>query len=89
VITYFLLNDESRRYIAAGVDQVKMPFDWADSCCRVANLEVPELATAHDETRIRQYTAEGQFAVADIVFGNWCGRPTLLGLQDMMVLIKT
>jgi len=88
VITYFLLNDESRRYVAAGLDQVKMPCDWDDPLCKVANLEVPEAATAHDEARIRQYTGEAGLAVAEIVFGNWCGRPSLLGLQDMMLLIK-
>lgn len=88
VITYFLLNDESRGHIAAGRDQVKMPFDWDDPLCRVTNLEVPEHATAHDEARIRAYTAEAGLSVSEMVFGNWCGRPSLLGLQDVMVVIK-
>jgi ubiquinone/menaquinone biosynthesis C-methylase UbiE len=90
VITYFLLNDESRRLVMRDQDEVKMRFDWnGDPLCRVANLEVPEHAIAHDETRIRAFTAGSGFTVSEIVFGNWCGRPSVLGLQDLMILIKS
>jgi SAM-dependent methyltransferase len=89
VITYFLLNDESRALAARDVDVVKMKVDWdGDPLCRVANLEVPEHATAHDESRIRAFTAEAGFSVGEITFGNWCGRPGA-GLQDVMVLTRT
>jgi SAM-dependent methyltransferase len=89
VITYFLLNDESRALVAQDRDEVKMKVDWdGDPLCRVANLEVPEHATAHDETRIRAFTAEAGFTVNEITFGNWCGRPALLGLQDVMIVTK-
>jgi SAM-dependent methyltransferase len=89
VITYFLLNDESRRLVAENRDEVKMRLEWdGDPLCRVADLEVPEHATAHDEARVRAYTAEAGFTTNEIVFGNWCGRPSLLGLQDAMVLTR-
>ena len=89
LVTYFLLNDESRRLVARNQDEVKMRFDWdGDPLCRVANLEVPEHAIAHDEGRIRAFTADSGLTVSEIVFGNWCGRPSLLGLQDLMILLK-
>jgi ubiquinone/menaquinone biosynthesis C-methylase UbiE len=90
VITYFLLNDESREQIRRDRDEVKMRTDWeGDPLCRVANPEVPEIATAHDEGRIRAYTAEAGFTVLEMSFGNWCGRPSLLGLQDVVVITKS
>ena len=75
VITYFLLNDESRALVADDRDEVKMRFEWeGDPLCRVANLDVPEHATAHDEGRIRAFTAAAGFTVNEITYGNWCGR---------------
>lgn len=90
IITYFLLNDESRRFVALDRDEVKMRSDWEnDPGCRVASVVVPEQATAHEESRIRSFTADAGFTVSEIVYGNWCGRPSLLGLQDVMVLIRS
>ena len=89
VTTYFLLNDESRSFMDRGMDEIKMRFDWeGDTRCRVANPHVPEEVTAHDEARIRSYAAEAGFSVFEMTFGNWCGRPSLLGLQDLVILIK-
>jgi SAM-dependent methyltransferase len=89
VTTYFLLNEESRSFVDRGKDEIKMRFDWeGDSRCRVANPQVPEEATAHDEARIRSYAGEAGFSVFEMTFGNWCGRPSLLGLQDLVILIK-
>lgn len=89
VITFFLLNEESRAFVADDKDIVKMRTPWHDDpLCRVANPALPEEATAHDEARMRAYVAEAGFTVSEIVFGNWCGRPSLLGLQDVMVLLR-
>jgi len=88
-ISCFLLNDESPALVAKDADVVKMKVDWdGDPLYRVANLEVPEHATAHDEARVRAYTAEAGFSVGEITFGNWCGRPSG-GLQDYTVLTRT
>jgi hypothetical protein len=27
-------------------------------------------------------------SAVEITFGNWCGRPSLLGLQDMIIALK-
>jgi SAM-dependent methyltransferase len=90
VITYFLLNDESRALVARDRDEVKMKLDWdGDPLCRVANLDVPEHAIAHDEGRVRDFTAAAGFTLNEITYGNWCGRPALLGLQDVMIISKS
>jgi SAM-dependent methyltransferase len=42
LITYFLLNEESRAFVAKDMDVVKMRMEWdGDPSCRVADLEVP------------------------------------------------
>jgi SAM-dependent methyltransferase len=89
VITYFLLNREAQRFIDGGLASVPMPFDHGgDALCRVANPDVPEQAIAHDEQRVRAFYAEANLAPCEIVFGNWSGRPSLLGLQDLIIAFK-
>jgi SAM-dependent methyltransferase len=89
VITYFLLNEESRRFMAAGRDQMSLTHEFeGDPLCRVANPDVPESVIAHDERRIRQYYAEAGFSLCEMTLGDWCGRPTLLGLQDVVIAIR-
>ena len=89
IITYFLLNSESRRFMDAGLDKMLLKHVYeADPLCRVANLDVPEHVVAHDEKRIREYYAEVGFSPCDLTFGDWCGRPALIGLQDLVIAVK-
>jgi SAM-dependent methyltransferase len=89
VISYFLLNDESRRYIARGADKMGLVHELeGDRLCRIANLEVPEAVVAHDEARIRGMYADAGMSLSEVVYGDWCGRQSLLGLQDFIVGIK-
>ena len=69
---------------------LKRPFEYeGDPLCRIANPEVPEAVTAHDEARIRAFYAEVGMQAVELSFGDWCGRPTLLGHQDLIVAIKS
>ena len=89
-ISYFLLNPESRLLIEQGRDVHRLTFEYeGDSLCRVANPEIPEAVTAHDEARIRAFYAEVGMQAVELSFGDWCGRPTLLGHQDLIVAQKT
>ena len=89
VITYFLLNDESRRFISRGMAQIAFKSDYpGDALCRVLKEETPEWAVAHDEQRIRQFHNEAGLSTLQVSFGNWCGRRATLGLQDMIIAIK-
>jgi hypothetical protein len=40
------------------------------------------------ERRIREYYAETGCSVVHLEFGNWCGRSSILGLQDVVIAIK-
>jgi SAM-dependent methyltransferase len=89
VITYFLLNGESRRFIERGLDAHRLTFEYAgDPLCRIANPEIPEGVVAHEERRIREYYAEVGCSVLELAFGNWCGRTSLLGHQDLVIAVK-
>jgi hypothetical protein len=58
------------------MDVVKMKVDRnGEPLCRVANVAVPEHATAHEEARVRAHIAKTGFSVGESTFGNWCGRP--------------
>jgi SAM-dependent methyltransferase len=89
VITYFLLNDESRRFIERGLDAHRLTFEYAgDPLCRIANPKMPESAVAHEERRVRAYYAEVGCSVLEVAFGNWCGRSSQLGHQDLVIAVK-
>lgn len=89
VITYFLLNDESRQLNDAGAGTIPMRHVYAgDPQCLLRNAEVPEAATGHDERRIRNWYLDVGMSTVDVAFGNWCGRPSLLGLQDVVISMK-
>lgn len=89
IVTFFLLNDESRGSIRAGKASLAIDVEYGgDPLCRVLNLESPEFAVAHDEQRVRRWHTEAGFSLAEIAYGNWCGRQSLLGLQDLIVAIK-
>ena len=89
MITYFLLNKESQRFLARGLGTFSLKFDWdGDPLCKVESLELPESVVAHDEQRIRDFYSEFGFSVIECAFGNWCGRTALLGFQDLIVAAR-
>jgi len=89
VVTYFLLNAESRRFVDQNLDVHGLKFEYGgDPLCRVADPEHPERVVAHDEQRIRDGYGQVGCTLQEIAFGNWCGRPSLLGHQDLIIAIK-
>ncbi len=89
VITYFLLNDEARRFVASGKSAFPLPFDYqGDPLCRIADPKLPELIVAHDEARIRACYADTGMSLWEVQYGNWCGRKSAGGLQDVIVAVK-
>jgi ubiquinone/menaquinone biosynthesis C-methylase UbiE len=89
VITYFLLNDESRRLIGQGMDAFQLNLTPAiDSSHLIAKPDAPEFVVAHDEDRIRNYYAQTGCSIVDLELGNWCGRASSLGHQDLVIAVK-
>jgi SAM-dependent methyltransferase len=94
VITWFLLNDESRRALedqrdvrrnsANNAQESSFPHDLG--VCRVANRAAPEAVVAYDERFVREaYERSGLEVDEPIRYGSWIGREGTLMNQDVVV----
>jgi SAM-dependent methyltransferase len=83
IVTYFLLNEDSRRRIAAGESYFSFPA--GDGAARFENPDDPEATVAYDESFVRDlHTASGS-PVESVHGGYWCGRTDYLTWQDVVV----
>ncbi len=89
VITFFLLNPESRSCLQSGSST--MQFDHAhDMNCRLMSADVPERAVAYEEVFIRSLMGQSSLSLAEVYYGNWSGRKDLLAAQqDVMIFVRT
>jgi SAM-dependent methyltransferase len=87
LITYFLVNDESRPLIDAGKGLYNFPDRLPRG--RTLNRARPEEAIAFDESDIRDvYRRNGLQIVEPIHHGWWCGREGGTSLQDIVIARK-
>ncbi len=87
LITYFLLNDESRGLIEAGKNPIPMEYRTAEFWAR--NRHVPEEAIAFDEAHIRGLYAKYGLRIEEpIRYGIWSGRTGAADWQDIVVAAK-
>jgi SAM-dependent methyltransferase len=87
LISYFLLNDESRDCLRRGLGTVKFPF--VDDNCLISSRKHPEGAVGFDEQFIRDNFAVCGLEILDpIRYGNWCGRKLLYSYQDIVFATK-
>jgi len=88
LITFFLLNDESRHLIRTG----RSNFDFKHKIegCLTVDANEPEFALAYNENIVRGLFARYQLQIIEpIHFGSWCERATFLDFQDIIVAEKT
>jgi SAM-dependent methyltransferase len=86
LISYFLLNDQSRRFIASG--RSSLPFGAVQSGYATISPEMPERAVAFDEEFvIARYQSVG-LRIVRIDRGSWCGREKFLSYQDLILAEK-
>jgi SAM-dependent methyltransferase len=85
-ITWFLLNEESKRLI----DEGRSSFDLRFSVdgCRTINKSVPEEMIAYEEERVLDFYSRRGFVDTKIAYGEWCGRSAFLSFQDICVAGK-
>lgn len=89
VVTFFLLNPESRRRIEVGLNTIKVPHRYGSDDCRVADITSPETTVAHDEVRVRGLFDRNRLSITDVTYGFWCGRQEFFGcLQDVIIAMK-
>ena len=83
IVTYFLLNDDSRRRIAAG--ESYFSFSTGSGVARFEDAGDPEAVVAYDESFVRgRHTASG-LPVESVRGGYWCGRSDYLTWQDIVI----
>jgi SAM-dependent methyltransferase len=89
VITYFLLNPESKRRIEAGMHKIEIPYDHESGRCRIADMDTPEAIVAYDEAYIRSLYEKHGLSITEVTFGFWCGRAEFLNAQqDVVIAVK-
>ncbi len=87
LVTYFLLNEESRRAISGGESQLEFKYD-AGGCLSISQ-EAPESAVAYDEEAILSLYRRMTLALdGPIRYGSWCGRRDARRFQDVIVARK-
>jgi SAM-dependent methyltransferase len=86
LLTFFLVNDQSRSGIAAG--RSNLPFQPSSDGTWVKDQAVPEVAIAYEEITVRRLLREhGLRVVEPIRFGSWCGRADCYrgSFQDLVI----
>jgi len=78
LVTFFLLNDESRRLIAEG--KTSLGFLDPHDHVSVVDVDVPEEAVAYDERWVRE-----RLEPVQVRYGSWCGREEFTSFQDIVV----
>jgi ubiquinone/menaquinone biosynthesis C-methylase UbiE len=87
MISFFLLNEESKGMLSQGMATVKLPYAAKD--CLIGDKKFPEGAVAFEESFIRQhYATQGLEIMEPIHYGSWCGRKCLVSYQDIIVAVK-
>ena len=83
LISYFLLNEDSRRLIAAG--KSSLPFGPVQSDYATISPDLPERAIAFHEPFVRAAYEKAGLRIERIEYGSWCGRENPLSYQDLIV----
>jgi ubiquinone/menaquinone biosynthesis C-methylase UbiE len=87
LISFFLLNEESKGLLSQGLSKVAFPYALQD--CRIEDKNFPEGAVGFEESFIRQHFAAQNLEIIEpIRHGSWCGRKCLVSFQDLIVAVK-
>jgi len=83
LLTFFLLDGESRAAIAAG--SAGLPFLDADGQVAVVSEELPEEAVAYDRAWVAAALERHGLALAATDAGSWTGREDARSFEDVVV----
>ena len=86
LVTWFLLNAESRALIAA--NRAELSFVYQIDGCLITNKDVPEEAIAHPQELVEGMYASAGLSLAPVRYGAWCGRTAFLSYQDICVATR-
>jgi SAM-dependent methyltransferase len=87
LISFFVLNEESKGLLSQGMSKVKLPYAAQD--CLIGDQKFPEGAVGFEESFLRRhFTAQNLEIIEPIRYGRWCGRKSLVSFQDIIVAVK-
>lgn len=85
--TFFLLNEEQRRFAADARNQLK--FDFGDREWRYVYENSPESASAYAEDYVLSLLAKHNLSLQTAAcYGSWSGRKNGLSFQDLLIIRK-
>ena len=90
-ITFFLLNNESRKQIRDGKSTQNFRYTFKHNKEEYLTIDKanPEAAVAFDERFVRDlYERTNLVIVEPIYYGSWCGRSDFLDYQDIIIAHK-
>lgn len=86
IITFFLLNSESKRLIELDKSRLNFRYEISDNC-KTNNSKVPEDAIAYEEKFVLSLINKYQLVIDQpIYYGSWCGREQFLSFQDLVLI---
>lgn len=89
LITWFILDEESRRLIRMG--KSKLNFAYKFENCLTTNHKIPEDAIAYDLEEIKRNYEKNGLLIDDIYFGGWSSRKNITQVitsQDIIIARK-
>lgn len=87
LITFFLLNEDSRRLIAEG--RSSLEFKYEIDGCLILEEDKPEASVAYDEAYVLRLFSDCKLRIlSPIHYGAWCNRQKTLSYQDIIIARK-
>jgi hypothetical protein len=85
LLTFFILNDESKAQIAA--DRAVVPLKHKMNGFYTSTPSCPENAIGYEEEDLLKMLSHAGLEIeGSIHFGEWCRRPKFLSFQDILIL---
>jgi SAM-dependent methyltransferase len=86
LITFFLLNDESRQLQSRGASSIELIHKFGEAWA--VDKATPEAAIGYDEQAILTLYRDLGLRPQTVRYGGWCGRRDCLSYQDLVVAAK-
>jgi SAM-dependent methyltransferase len=87
LMTFFLLNDESRRL--KDTPESKLKFRHRRGRVMVEERHNPEAVVGYAEDTVRFILRTRGLEVQQILYGSWCGRERTVSFQDIVIARRT
>ncbi len=88
LMSYFLINAESDRFIKAGASAVN--FAHRVNGCLTTDKNVSEKAIAYSEDYIKGLYEKNDLKLIELIqYGSWCGRDKFLSFQDIVIAVNS